>query len=465
MTQMKKQVTILVICLVVLAGLGGALFFALQHGDEEAEAASSNPQVTLLAAQPADIQSVTLRNAKGQLAITRSGDTMQVEGLDGITLAQAPIDTLLGQCAAITAKQEISAETGNLADFGLDPAAAEAKIVLADKTVVLKVGGDAPAGLGKYAEVDGKLYLMEPDSLSAFETGAADLVSTVVVPTLTQDIQIESVTLTNPANRESPLSFTYQPAPLISAPSDTSGSGEAAEKPEATWLMTSPAEEVLPAANVDSWAKGAFGLAGQAVAAIRPDEGRLSGFGLIEPQAALELKTSDGKTTRLIASKTADGACYAMVEGGAVVYTVSESSIPWLTMTVELARKSIFPPTETAAVRQMQIQSGETYTVLNGHGAVSINGKTAAPEKVGELVRQVLMLPPKLPKAEIDPTLDPAVTITIAYADQSRGSDLLELVPTGSGDLYMILNGECSYITEERQATDLLEKCQAALAE
>ena len=30
-------------------------------------------------------------------------------------------------------------------------------------------------------------------------------------------------------------------------------------------------------------------------------------------------------------------------------------------------------------------------------GKVSINGKTAAPEKVGELVRQVLMLPPVMP--------------------------------------------------------------------
>ena len=90
---MKKQIIILVVCIVFAAVLGGALYFLMQYEPEGEESSSSeSTAVALVEKTEYDVDTVTIENGEGSFTIKNLGDS-QYEIPE---VQEAPLNTLAG---------------------------------------------------------------------------------------------------------------------------------------------------------------------------------------------------------------------------------------------------------------------------------------------------------------------------------------------------------------------------------
>ena len=53
--------------------------------------------------------------------------------------------------------------------------------------------------------------------------------------------------------------------------------------------------------------------------------------------------------------------------------------------------------------------------------------------------------------------------MTVSYQDEQRSDDVLELVPTRTGEVYLVLNDESRYTAQQDLVSQILENCQKVL--
>lgn len=446
-------------CVAVLLILSGALAIALMTPEQE-EAASEES----IALVSGDVTSVTVSNEKGTVHLVSRDGGFVVEGLEGLP-ASDNAAVLAGQAGGLEALREIT-PADDLEQFGLANPVVTASIETSQGAYTLALGGEAPSSSGRYAAVDERVYLMGEEGLSAFSYGPEDYVSIQVTDPLDQDGAVESVTLIRGTET---MAFTYVPeaaAPETSsaASSSTDTSGEARETTPAFYRMTAPMELDLEKYDVSGWANGAFGLSAQRVEAIRPDEAGLAAYGLDNPETVLTATNTAGDTVKLLASPPVNGSCYLMREDVPLVYRVSQADVPWRTVSVETLTKSVFGPVDAGEISVLAIegQNGQ-YRFVRENGAVTAEGQPVTSEAFEQVVDAALRMPPVFLGETAIPTLEPAMTVQVSYTDNGRESDTLWLIPTGSGGLYLELNGEIRFTTQESAVQTLLSACESAL--
>ncbi len=138
--------------LAVILALLGAFYYVyeirLGPGREQAQARKGR----VWAAEPADVQEVTIRRPDGTVRVKRDGDRWRLlepvtSRADGATMNDA-LTTI------VTARidREIASQPGSLAEFGLDRPAAEVTLTLKDgQALGLQLGARNPTGTWVYA--------------------------------------------------------------------------------------------------------------------------------------------------------------------------------------------------------------------------------------------------------------------------------------------------------------------------
>lgn len=454
---------ILLGCVGVLLVLSGLLAAALMAPDQ-AET-SSEERIPLISG---DVTSVTVNNEKGTVRLVNRDGRFAIEGMEDLP-ASDNAAALAGQAGGLEALRDIP-PAEDLEQFGLAEPAVTAAIETSQGSHRLALGGEAPASSGRYAALDGKVYLIGEDALSAFAYGPEDYVSVQVTEPLDQDGAVESVTLNHGTEI---LSFTYVPEKTApqSVKEEASSSGdastdEAQETIPAFYRMTAPLALDLEKYDVSGWANGAFGLSAQRVEVIRPDETELAAYGLDNPETVLTAANTAGDTVKLLASAPVNGSCYLMREGVPLIYRVSQSDVPWRTVSVETLTKSVFGPVDAAGISILEIEGqGAQYRFVRENGSVTAGGKSVTETAFEQVVDAALRMPPAFLGEASVPTLEPAMTVKVSYADPERESDTLRLIPTGTGGLYLERNGEIRFTTQESAVQTLLDACESALAE
>lgn len=469
---MNKQMKILLGCVAMLCVLSGLVALVFMAPGKE-EAVSGDEPMPLLAGK---VDKVSVTNEQGEVLLTRQGEAFAVEGLEGLPLSENAA-VLASQAGGLEAVREI-VPADNLAQYGLDRPAATAAIDLAGETHTLKLGGEAPSSSGRYAELHGKVYLIRDEGLTAFAYGQEDYVSTQVTDILDAEETVEQITL---MRENMPLIFTY--VPETEAPEESTGSDEvsgtqsisgesggdadaaqASEPLPAYYRLTTPVETDLDKYDVSVWANRAFGLIAREIEIIRPDAGQLAEYGLDSPETVLTVTSSSGETIKLSSSAPMEGICFLMRDDVPVIYRVSQADVPWRTVTVETLTHSVFGPLENSQIKTLTIRGmGLEYLFTRENSAILLNGKEAVEEEAfDKVIDAALRIPPEFLGETASPTLEPAVTITVSYMESGKSDDTLWLIPTGSGSLYLELNGETRYTAQESYAQALLEACEAA---
>ena len=442
---MNQQIKILAGCgaaLLVLAGLLIAVFMLPKKAESIEETIPLND---------GEVMAVTVVNEYGTIELTKKDEKWTIKGLEKFSLSENAF-TLAEQAASLEAVREIS-PSEDLKQYGLTEPEADVKIETSQGSRHLEIGGQSPAAGQRYIQLDDHIYLVDSAKVTSFLYDLNHFVSTLVSEPLGSEDNVEWIEL---KRDNETIQFRFVPEAF-------QGSGENEEVIPAHYRLTSPIEADIGQYEVSIWANGAFGLSAQAVEEIDPSEEILEKYGLAQPETSVTLTSSSGETIQLFASAPRDGKCYLMRAGIPLVYRVSQADAGWRTATIETVTGSVFLPGKKENIVSLAVEGqGKSYSFLRDGDQITCNGKPVPTEAFEKVLESATEIPPEFLGETAQPALEPALTIEAGYRENEK--DILRLIPTGTGSLYLEFNGTARFTARESYLEALLEACEAALA-
>lgn len=170
----------LLIAAVVLAGLGGALWWS--NRDEKAKegkpAADAPPKI--LAIKEDAVKQIEIKHPGGENTVVRFNDKGKWEITSPKPLMADPtsVAQLTSAMSNLTSDRLVDPNVTDLASYGLSPAALEVDVTTKDgKTTQLLIGDATPTGSNVYAKLGGdpRLFTMPNNDKATFDKTSKDL--------------------------------------------------------------------------------------------------------------------------------------------------------------------------------------------------------------------------------------------------------------------------------------------------
>jgi hypothetical protein len=156
------------VLLVLILGFGGYFYYdayRLAPAREKQEAAKGR----LWTIEPKDVQALTIKRQGDTLRIKRADNGWEI--LDPVKARgeRGPIDEVVTSLATVRVDREVASNPPKLAEFGLDPAAAEVRLDVNGRSepLVLLVGAKSPTGAWVYAKEGGKPAVVTLSEITA----------------------------------------------------------------------------------------------------------------------------------------------------------------------------------------------------------------------------------------------------------------------------------------------------------
>lgn len=477
---MKKQTVFLALSIGVVVLLSVLLAVLLMQPAEEegTDSSSSDDSLTLLELEQADLSTITIQNSSGTFSLTNQGDAFSLDALDGLETSSANTQKVVDALCPLKVSQQIwapeedavpgqSADDATLAQYSLDSPSATVTFQTVDQqTYTLLLGAEAPLQSGTYLMVDGSIYLGSSSTFSVFLKDQNSFVDNQITSAAPSDYTEATIELSG-ASREEPLVISITSQPSSSEEDDETTVGSSDDSLTYTYTMTSPQQRTLSEEAVTSLLEDGAYLYADAIAAVNPTPEEISQFGLDDPWSVITA-TFDGETTTLRASaQDAAGAVYLMRDDTPIVYQVTASRLPWYDISAEMLIQAVYTPVGFTELSSLTVTSDNLtyrFTVVPDADSATVlcNGQKVDSDQFTLLYETITQVPPDS-YYPAEPTLEPALTMTIEYAQEGRETDTIVLTPTGSGTLFLTVNGETSYTTAESRLDTILEACQAIL--
>ncbi len=148
----------LIVAIVILAGLTGALYWSNRQKPAETAEASADAPPKILTLKQEDISKIDLRKRGGdELVLAKDGaGKWQITAPKPLGVEQSTVSPMLSSLASLTAGRLVEEKASDLAPYGLgDPALKATVTEKNNKTHILLLGDDTPAGSAVYAKLEG----------------------------------------------------------------------------------------------------------------------------------------------------------------------------------------------------------------------------------------------------------------------------------------------------------------------
>jgi Domain of unknown function (DUF4340) len=141
----------LIVAVVVLAALGGVLYWSQHHKPaEESAAAPSSPVPVIVKINPADVSQLTIKQ-KEPVTLKKTNGQWQITEPKSYPADQEAVAGVLSTLSGLNADRIVEEKASDRKQYGLDPAQVELDITVKDGTRQLLLGDDTPAGGNVYA--------------------------------------------------------------------------------------------------------------------------------------------------------------------------------------------------------------------------------------------------------------------------------------------------------------------------
>jgi hypothetical protein len=147
----------IVALLVLVLGFGGYFYYDtywLVPAREKAESVKGR----LWTVEPKDVESVTIKRQADTISLKRVDNGWEMLEPVKARGDRGPIDEVVTSLATARVDREVASNPAKLAEFGLDPAAAEVRLAIKGRAepLTLTVGAKSPTGAWVYAKEGGK---------------------------------------------------------------------------------------------------------------------------------------------------------------------------------------------------------------------------------------------------------------------------------------------------------------------
>ncbi|MCM1328474.1 MAG: DUF4340 domain-containing protein [Ruminococcus sp.] len=460
---MKKNIKYIIIFCVIAAVLAGLLIVlnltAPAEEEEETDTESDVQSSLLYDKNPSDISKLEISNEYGTYEVIRVGEgddaAWTVAELAGLPMSSASMGTLLENAASVTAKQTVVESAEDLSIYGLSEPAATVTAAFSDSANTVKklfIGNLAPNGTMRYVMTEGdpKVYTVLNSKLNAFLESKNYVLNKILYTVrtaadendTTDYTRVNKMTITRP---DLDYDFVIEYDERLDDDSLMTANSS-------TYVITSPVFRELNPETSAAVMDGIFGLTADGFGVLNPVDEDFADSGITEPAAEILFEINGGDVIKLTVGSECfddDGAKigrYVYIEGGAVIYVIAESSLPWLTATPLDICTAMITSNYIYDVRTLEISGGADMTfTVTGSGAddfaVKLDGAEADAEEFKTLYQFLLKVPgDELYFEETD--AEPSVSVKITTV---RGEDLIEFLPSDGRKAVIRLNGKVCY--------------------
>lgn len=285
------------------------------------------------------VKEVTVKNTTDNLHIImnkapteESSATYTLDGYEDIPLNTSVVSTLANNAVHMVTSSIVDENGDNLSKFGLDKPQAEVEVKFQTGTVKkFFVGDKAPANSATYVMLDGEntIYTVDTSYVANYSKTLEEFV----------DITI----LEEPPEEEYPIINSLRierediDYDILLEYDKKSNDGKYTGGTSATHVMVEPTDAYLTVERSEPVTNGMFGLTSDGIYAIHCTEADIAGAGLKEPFCRVTMDCDDGNNYIFLMSEpfTDDNnkkCCYAMFEGGNVIYIVDTEDAKWSTV-------------------------------------------------------------------------------------------------------------------------------------
>lgn len=476
---MRKQVKTLIIVgavIVVLALATGALFLFGSDGGGESSSPASQHELaaTFVDKTSDDVQSVTVKNEKGEFTAQRGEDTLAISLLDGLTTNNTELENLAVAASGFYAERLIEENPSRPADFGLDPAAAQVSVTYTDGSTFSIELGSASASGGRYARIPGetKVYLLT-ETTDSFFYGVNNFVSNVIFDAgLTEEQKDEAVLL------KAELGGTLHPTPIVIEKNPFKN----VETHPAGYVdkaITSPYFAGASVSVDNAFPSSLSKILASSVAAVVTDPSELAQYGLDQPYSTLSFSFQSGEQTYSgslwIGSKNDEGNYYATTADKRVVYVVKADNVSYMELT---DRQLLYPIPVLINIQLLssydidasQVTAKFEPVVTEENGSKAVTGGVANGNGVSaDCIKKLYESLGKLSADEItdrEPSGERLMTVTYRFSDGSTAPITVDYYYDTARTVLVKVNGlenAPNYVMQRKTIDSFLNKTQKAL--
>lgn len=282
------------------------------------------------------VKEAVVTNAEGRLEVVMkdppsedSKATYTLKEYKDLNVNTSVVGTLVNNGNGITAQALIAGDCTDIAKYGLaEPVATVEFTYESGNTVRFFVGDKAPSGT-VYFLVDGTddVYSVSASLVANYSNAAKDFINKTILEEPETSPRVDSLRIERD-DIDYDLLFEYD-----KASEDTYSGGTSS-----THKLVEPVESYLALEKSMDIITGMFGLRGDDIYAMHCKESDIAGAGLASPFCTVTMECDNNETYKLFLSElftdeSGKRCCYAMMDGGKVIYTLSEEDAKWLSVT------------------------------------------------------------------------------------------------------------------------------------
>ncbi len=422
--------------------------------EKQGGSTNETPTIEVLNIDSANIERIDVKNTAGSFTLlsevteTNSASTVSwyVDGIEKTFVDSSTIESTV--TSSISMLSAFKTVEGSEADFGLDNPQAE--IILHPKNsafelVTIKIGNEAPSGLGYYCKLSNKdtIYLAD-SSVASLPTVVPLVFATTVgvsgvIPTeansshfadgLISDfdyISLSGSRYPNPVRIEVQKDETINSYFAFKVTSPTVRIGNEDKITELVQLMSS-------------------GITSAGAYSFDTTEESLQKYGLYNPDVVFTISVA-GKTYTIIASKIDDSFCAVVDTYGGIIHKIPTSSLPFVTASVTDYYSSFIVLENLSGLSNFKAEfaDGTVYDFVTEYNSEDesykafIGGKELDITNFKALYSEFIGLSPvEYDSKDINET---ALTITLVHSDGSSDT-VLKFKQYSSGRYQVEMNG------------------------
>lgn len=472
---MKKQIILLIVCLVVAAGLGGACWFLLGYEPAGEESSSSATEtVSLLDRPETDLDTITVENAEGGYTIKNLGDgNYQIVEIPEAQVTESAVSNVAKLGTSITAKSMVTDSPENLDDFGLGTPVATLTATYTDGTSFeLLLGNHAPDSNGVYLKPadDPAVYLISSYDVDRVFDNKLEFIST----TVTSDpagaaAQQGSGTLPEKVT----FGGSVRTEPIV-IEKDQTTTEEEAQYNLSTYIMTSPKERSVDAGDATNSIASLLSITADSVVAYDPTEEELASYGLDTPYSTVDFTYKDAdeqehSVSLRVSAVDEEGNVYLQKDNEPVVYQLEAEDLSWYSLTYgdfistlqllpyinDVKTVSVVSPDVSYVFELETIEDEDAKEDLK----VTLNGSEVDTSAFRSLYQTIIGIPSENYTEDTPPDPETALlTVTFTYHD-GRPDDVIALLPGPSRKVFLSINGDAEFYTKASYVDTILQNC------
>jgi len=173
------KLTRLLVAAVVLAGLGGALWWSNKQDAAKANKPAADASPRILTLTEGNIKGIEIGHRDGETTVLKKdGDKWSITAPKPLAADQGAVSSLTNSAQALMSERVVDDHVTDLASYGLMPALVSLKLTMVDGTThTLLIGDDTTTGSGVFAKVeeDPRLFTMGSMYRDTFNKSSKDL--------------------------------------------------------------------------------------------------------------------------------------------------------------------------------------------------------------------------------------------------------------------------------------------------